>query len=105
MKLSRLESTTQSHSRDSVERAEQAGAQQIRRVEALEGIEGDKERSLQQERAEVEALAIGDFSGGTRILEDARQVASEISLLGEDARSLLNLAGLSMKVVKVDDQA
>ena len=63
MKLSRLESTTQSHSRDSVERAEQAGAQQIRRVEALEGIEGDKERSLQQERAEVEALAIGDFSG------------------------------------------
>lgn len=105
MKLSRLESTTQRHSRDAVARAEEAGEQPLRRVEALEGIEGDKERSLQQERDEVEALAIGEFSGGTRILEDARQVASELSVLGDDARSLVNLAKLSLNLVKVDDQA
>ncbi|MCK6389831.1 MAG: hypothetical protein L6Q40_02235 [Azonexus sp.] len=105
MKLSRLESTTQRHSREAVARAEEAGEQQVRRVEPMEGLEGDKERSLQQERAEVEALAIGDFAGGPKMLEDARQLANELSELGDEARNLVNVAGVSPDLVKVDSQA
>ena len=49
MKLDRLASTTQRLSRESIERARHVAGERIRRVDALEGVEGDRQRSLQQE--------------------------------------------------------
>ena len=53
MKLPSLASTTQHPTRESVERVRHAD-EQVRRVELMEGVEGDRQRSLQQELAEIE---------------------------------------------------
>ena len=105
MKLARLESTTQRHSQEAVERVGHAEAQRVRRVEAMEGVEGDRERSLQQEIAEIEAKAIGSFDGAEQIVEDARRVAEQLASLGDNARGLLRLNGLQQRVARVDDEA
>lgn len=89
MKLSRIESTTQHHAPEAVERASHAQAQQIRRVEALEAVVADRQRSLQQEMAEMDPRAMGPFEGGERILEDTRHLASRLSGLGSAADKLI----------------
>ncbi|WP_265945166.1 hypothetical protein [Dechloromonas sp. A34] len=105
MKLSRLESTTQNHSPEAVERGHRLAGERIRRVEAMEGIEGDRQRSLQQEIAEVDPKAIGPFAGAGHVLEDARAVAAELTLLGTSASGLLKLRALSIPVEWIDDKA
>lgn len=105
MKLNRLESTTQSHSPEAVERGRRPVAERIRRVEAMEGIEGDRRRSLQQEIAEVDPRADGPFEGAAQILQDAREVAAELTLLGASANGLLKLRALSIPVERIDDKA
>jgi len=105
MKLNRLESTTQRLSQGSRERARHVAGEQVRRVEALEGIEGDRQRSLQQEMAEIEAGAIGDFAGGRRVLQDAREVAAELAALGTAADELIKSDVPGAAACHIDDQA
>ena len=105
MKLARLESTTASPSRESRERAAAASAQPVRRVEAGEALSGDRERSLQQEVAEIEPKAIGDFEGGERIIEEARQLAACLTRLGDNAQGLVRLQALSQQIKRIDDEA
>lgn len=105
MKLSRLESTTQSPVRESGERVRHAADEQVRRVEAAEGIEGDRQRSLQQELAEIDPKAIGPFEGGAQMLKDARAVAAQLSLLGAAADDLLRQPAQTPDFHQVDDSA
>ena len=105
MKLSRLESTTQHHSQDAIERARHVAGESVRRVEALEGVEGDRQRSLQQELADFDPRAIGSFEGSEHMLQDARRVAAELTLLGSNRNGLLKLQALSLHCSRIDDQA
>ncbi len=106
MKLSRLESTTQRHAPEAVERASHAQAQKIRRVEALEAVVADRQRSLQQEMAEMNPRAFGPFEGGERILEDARHLATRISHLDRESSRLIKpAAGQKGLPPKVDENA
>ena len=82
MKLDRLASTTQRLSQESLARARYVAGERIRRVEALEGVEGDRQRSVQQEMAEIEPGAISAFKGGEQILQDARGLALQVAALG-----------------------
>lgn len=103
MKLNRLESTTLRPPPDSLARAKNAGAERIRRVGALEGVEGERQRSLQQELAEIEPAAIGPFSGAELVLQDARDVAAELAALGAAADDLIMPAKLSPVLSHIDD--
>ena len=106
MKLSRLESTTQQHSPEAVERASHAQAQQIRRVEAMEGVVADRQRSLQQELADIDPRAQGPFAGGERILEDTRQLAAQLSELGSESNRLIKpVAGKDQLFTRIDASA
>ncbi|WP_371324243.1 hypothetical protein VX159_01620 [Dechloromonas sp. ZY10] len=100
MKLERLASTTETLSREARERARNAAS--APRVEAMEGVEGDRQRSLRQELDSVEALAVGEFSGQSRQLEQARQVADQLRVVcsGGGCR-LLQSAGLVGRAVRL----
>lgn len=93
MKLERLASTTETLSSEARERAHAAALE--RRVEAMEGVEGDRQRSLRQEIDSVEQLAIGKFAGQAQQLASARQVAEQLRVVcsGGGCR-LLRAAGL-----------
>ena len=105
MKLSRLESTTQRHSQDANERARHIAGESVRRVDALEGVEGDRQRSLQQELADFDPRAVGAFEGSEHRLQDARRVAAELTLLGSNCNGLLKLQALSLHCSRIDEQA
>ena len=105
MKLTRLSGTTQRLSQESVVRLHQAEMAGVRRVEALEGIEGDRQRTLQQELAEIEPAAIAAFQGDEHILEDARRLAAEVAALGPAADELIKPPALGKLLHGVDDQA
>ena len=92
MKLNRLALTTQRPSQDAIERVRQRPDEQIRRVEALEGVEGDRQRSLQQEIAEIEPGAIGPFNGGEQVMQGAREVAAQLAELGSAVDALIKPA-------------
>lgn len=104
MKLARLEATTQHPTADAVARAHAAVDAPVRRVEAMEAVSADRERSLQQELAEVDPRALGPFAGGERILQDARQVAASLSSL-DDAGKLLKSSVEGAWPRHVDDEA
>ena len=104
MTLNRLTSTTQSLPHDAVERPRQAPADSLRRVEAAEGLAGDRQRSLQQEIAEVDPNAVGPFKGRERILQEARQLASQLTLLSTNASGLRKLRALSLPRRRIDDK-
>lgn len=105
MKLTRLGSTTQHLSHETVERARRAALDLVTRVEAMEGVEGDRQRSLQQEIAEVDPRACGPFQGEAHHLADARQVAAQLALLGSSATGLIRLRNLSQALPRIDDKA
>jgi len=105
MKLNRLDSTTQHHSADSVERTGHGVDEKVLRVEAADGLEGDRQRSLQQEIAEFDGKAIGPFGGGERILASAREVAAQLTSLGAGAGVLLKETVATGSRPKVDDKA
>lgn len=104
MKLGRLESTTQHHSADAVERAHLAASEPVRRVEAMEGVEGDRQRSIQQEISEVDPRAIGDFEGAEQVMKGAREVAAKLTMLGSNASGLVKLQALSRRYSRIDDK-
>ncbi|NTV68941.1 MAG: hypothetical protein HGA71_02225 [Azonexaceae bacterium] len=104
MKLNRLSSTTQRPTRESSERVRPVDNEQIRRVEVMEGIEGDRQRSLLQEIAEVDPSAVGDFHGQERVLQGARDVAAqllEMEAAGTD--SLIKPGVPLVRLIGIDD--
>lgn len=105
MKLHRLSSTTQRISQESIERVRQSADEGVRRVELLEGIEGDRQRSLRQELAEIDPNAIGDFHGSEQLLQEARAVASQLAALGHSADDLVKSGAVPRKLCGVDDKA
>ena len=105
MKLDRLASTTQRPSQESIERARHVAGERIRRVEAQEGVEGDRQRSLQQEISEIEPAAIGAFSGAGQVLLGARELAAQVAALGPAADELFKQSALPLAVKGVDDSA
>ena len=106
MKLPSLASTTQRPTRESVERVHQVGHERIRRVESMEGIEGDRQRSLRQELDEIEPAAMATFEGQAEILREASSVAAQLLTLGAAADDLIKADDLPRVVVPtIDDSA
>jgi hypothetical protein len=103
MKLTPLSSTTQSPTRESSEWVRSVDDEQIRRVEVMEGIEGDRRRSLQQEIAEVDPAAIGDFHGQERVLQGAREVAAQLLDMDVGMDSLIKPGVPLDRLIGIDD--
>ena len=78
MKMSRLPSTTQQASPEAAERAALAQAGTVRRVEPMEGVVNERERSQQQDMAEVDPRAVGPYQGVERRRQQADQLARQI---------------------------
>lgn len=89
MKLDRLTSTTQHLSHEAADRARHVAGESIARVSATEGVEGDRQRSLQQELAEFNQKAVGPFEGGEQVLAAAHEIAQQISSLGSKRHTLV----------------
>jgi hypothetical protein len=103
MKLTRLSSTTQRTTRESSERLRPLDYEQVRRVEMMEGIEGDRQRTLLQEIAEIDPGAVGDFHGEGRLLQGAREVAAQLLELDVGTESLIK-PGLHLdRLIGIDD--
>lgn len=105
MKLSHLKSTTQSIPLEAAERLRHAPTEAVLRVNAMEGIEGDRQRSLQQEINEIDPNAIGRFRGNQHILEDVRELAAEIAAMGKQADHLMKQINTNGHFHAIDDQA
>ena len=105
MKLDRLSSTTQTLSPESRERAPHAADETVLRVGAMEGVEGDRQRSLQQEISDFDQKAVGAFDGGELILAAAHDVATQLSTLGNAANSLVKTPDMRMLQTGVDAKA
>ena len=104
MKLNRLESTTQHNTGESVAPARPLPGERVRRVEAASGLEGDRQRSLQQEIGEFDPQAIGPFAGAAQVLEDAHAMAVQLAALGTAADALIKVTSTSAAFAKVDDK-
>jgi hypothetical protein len=85
MKLTRLDSSTARLASEAVQRAHESAADQVRRVEAMEGVEGDRQRSLRQELAEIDQRAVGPFEGQDQVIRDAREIAGRLASLESPA--------------------
>lgn len=105
MKLTRLSSSTQRPTQESIERARHVDEERIRRVEVMEGIEGDRQRSLQQELAEIEAAATGDFHGEEKVLQEARDVAAQLLDPEVGTDSLIKPGVRLDRLIGIDDTA
>lgn len=105
MQLNRLSSTTQRPSQESIERACHLPDERIRRVEALEGAESDRQRSLQQEIAEIEPEAIAAFNGSEQIMQGAHEVAAQLATLGAAVDDLIKPSSLRAVMHGIDDKA
>ena len=105
MKLTRLSSTTQRPTQESIERVRLADDERIRRVEVMEGVEGDRQRTLQQELAEIEAAAVGDFHGEEKVLQEARDVAAQLLDLDVGTDSLIKPGVPLDRLIGIDDTA
>jgi|GEM_PF-1434607 len=105
MKLTRLSSTTQRPTQESIERVRHVDAERIRRVEVMEGVEGDRQRSLQQEMAEIEQAALGDFHGEEQVLQEARDVAAQLLDPEVGTDSLIKPDVPLSRLIGIDDSA
>lgn len=104
MKLNHLNSTTQTLSHDNSERSRHAADDSVLRVNAMEGIAGDRQRSVQQEINAIDPRAIGSFQGGQRILAEAHELAAALSALGGEADLLIKPSGLNKQFYAVDEE-
>jgi hypothetical protein len=105
MKLDRIASTNQRHSAESTERTAHVVSERIKPVEALDGVESDRGRSLQQELAEVVPGAVGAFHGAEQVMQGARNVASQLIAMGAAADDLIKPVGLNIGIRGIDDSA
>ena len=104
MKLERLTSTTHSISHDAAERARTAPVDDHRRVNASEGMDGDRERSLSQELAAADGK-IATAEGGQDARHEAQDVAAELVRLGDEAVRLIRPANAAHLPLAVDTEA
>lgn len=104
MKLQRLGSTTQRPSQEAIERARESVDERVRRVEAGEGVEGDRERSLQQELDEAAQKIPGEVEQ-PNVQNQARDVANRLADLPEDAAKRLIRPGSKQRIKVVDENA
>lgn len=105
MQLNRLNSTTQTRSAESGERLRPVAESSVPQVAALEGVAGDRQRSLQEEINTMDPKAIGDFHGEAHILQDTRQLAAALSALGNHAEALMKPAAQATRFYAIDDEA
>lgn len=103
MKLTPLSSTMQRPTRESSERLRPLDNEPVRRVEVMEGIEGDRQRSLMQEIAEVDPGAVGDFHGQERVLQEAREVAAQLLEMDVGTESLIKPGAPLDRLIGIDD--
>lgn len=104
MKMSRLASTTQKATPEAVERSALAQAGGVRRVEPMEGVANDRERSNQQDMAEVDPRANGPYQGQERRQQEAGMVASRLVDMGAAALKLLRYDTRARRG-KIDERA
>lgn len=104
MKLSSLDTASRSTLPASVERSGHVQPEQIQKVEAGESVNPDRQRSLQQELAQIEPEALAEFEGGALILRDAHDLARRIAEEGMPD-GLINASVLAGRLPSVDDQA
>ena len=100
MKPARLESTTDRYARPALERAADAGEHDVRRVEALNAIEGDRKRSVRQEMREADPQ--GELATG--MSGDAHDVVEQIAGLPPEKRALLTRPVLPEGFCVVDEK-
>ncbi len=105
MKLHRLASTTQRPTQESIERVRHVDGERVRRVEVMEGVEGDRQRSLRQEIAEIEPAAIAPFDGQEQVLREASEAAAQLLALGVAADGLIKPGALPRILQGVDESA
>jgi hypothetical protein len=80
-------------------------SERIRPVDALEGVNGDRQRSLQQDLGEIAPGAIGDFHGAEQVMQGARNVATQLVAMGKAADGLIKPSGLKVGIRGVDESA
>ena len=105
MKLDRLTSTTAKPSQEALERGREAVAQDFRRVEASEGVDPDRQRSLQQELRAAHADSASVLKGEAQAAATARLVVQTLGQLGAQRQGLIALRGLSTVLPRIDEQA
>lgn len=103
MKLNRLASRTTPSSSE-VLAAHRADDERWH-IHALNRSEADRQRSLQQELGEMAPAAIGSFHGKALILENARELAAELSSLGPQADVLMKPLPQASQLLSIDDEA
>ena len=103
MKLGRL-ATSDFHPAPEAAHPPHAG-DAVRRVEAAVAIDGDRERSLGEELASIEARALGEFEGGEKIRAEARDLAARVADLGSHADDLLKPQLRMGTAYPIDDSA
>jgi len=104
MKLNHLPSSTQGRPGESAERPQPAPDEKIRRVDAMSGIEGDRQRSLQQEIGVVDPRVLEPFAGSEQVLQGAKAVAAQLCTLGSNAAGLVKLRALATVIPHIDDK-
>ena len=106
MKLNRFESASyHPASGDVPERLAAVSGERIRRVEASEGLENDRQRSLRQELAE-QPEAVPESAANDAVANQAHHLAAQIVDLGSQAEQLIRLSSLeSSGLHTVDDSA
>lgn len=105
MKPARLESTTDRYSRPALERATDAGELDVRRVEALNAIEGDRKRSVRQEMREADPQDGTALAVAQGVHPDARELVERVAGLSPEKRALLTKPGLPDGLCVVDEKA
>lgn len=101
MKSSRLLSTTDRYARPALERSPDVGELDVRRVEALNAIEGDRQRSLRQEMREADPRGKG-MPASPR---DVHEVVEQLAGLPPEKRALLTRPALPDGFYVVDEKA
>ena len=82
-----------------------AADHRLLRVDAQEGVEADRQRSLQQELNEFEQSAIAPFHGSEHILADTRDLASKLTQMGAQAEQLMKPSGQLLRKLRAVDEA
>lgn len=78
MKIAPLSPASRPRSSQPVQERPQPHSQAVQALDAIEDIDPDRRRSLQEEISLVEPNVLGPFHGEAKVLEAAREVASEL---------------------------
>ncbi len=76
----------------------------VPRVESLDIVSQDRKRSLQDEMAEIEPNAIGQFHGEEKVLQSARELAAKLSASSGHISSLVKLDSQPAQIHHIDDE-